>query len=375
MIKLARAETLIVALDYCLSCHGTCPTCVLTKDERLLQKPAMSVRTAISALETIAPMYPSIGHLALGVGRGNNLMLPRDSIEDYLTISEAAERLMRFDNAVMEISTSLVGKIEPQIARASEIIEAFRMRKRRIDPRFVVVANTALASQKYWENLDLFLNAMEAARGGRRDGTGDIMQLNLATDSLPDVAALCETLSAYRFPVNLAWTPAFDAGSRTEQGLEAITRWIGDFYSAAKRIGFDTNVVTRIASTISLGIDTIPEAVANVAGSASNTVYVAPDGKWHEGFASVLAEMDPVRYDPLSVRDDGRNKVIGDMRAEVSRISKNGACMNCPHIPLCIATGAHKIGLIALRGHPNGTNACPSGMRNAFDAALKGCAR
>jgi hypothetical protein len=374
MIRLQRAKTLILALDYCLSCRGTCPTCVLSKDERLLAAPAMKVGTAIAAIETIAPMYPSIGHLALGVGRGNNLMLPKETIGDYLAIAAAAERTMTFDDGVMEISTSLVGKIAPQIERASQIIEAFKVTGRRMDPRFVVVANTALSSQQYWENLDLFLTSMEAARGGRRDGTGDIMQLNLATDSLPDVKAICEILSAYRFPVNLAWTPAFDAGSKSEEGLAAITGWIGEFHAQARRLGLDTNVVNRIDAVLSAGIGTIPEAVANVEGSAANTIYVAPDGQWHEGFASVLAEMDPIRYDPLSARGTGRAKVIGDMRTEVSRITRNGACMSCHHLPLCIATGAHKIGLIALRQHPHGTVNCPSGMRDAFESAAEGFA-
>jgi hypothetical protein len=334
----------------------------------------MKVETAVAAIETIAPMYPSIGHLALGVGRGNNLLLPHETIADYLEIAAAAERSMTFDDGVMEISTSLVGKVQPQIQRATEIINAFRAAGRRMDPRFVVVANTALASPQYWENLDLFLTSMESARGGRRDGTGDIMQLNLATDSLPSVKSLCEVLGVYRFPINLAWTPAFDAGSKSEEGLAAITSWIGEFHAEARRMGLDTNVVNRIDAAISSGIGTIPEAVANVVGSASNTIYVAPNGEWHEGFASVLAEMDPVRYDPHSARETGRAKVIGDMRSEVSRISRNGACMNCNHLPLCIATGAHKIGLIALRRHPNGTAACPSGMRAAFDAAVEGYA-
>lgn len=370
MIKLARAEQLIVALDYCLSCRGTCPTCVLSRSERLSTGPAMTVEAAVGALSAIAPMYPDIGHLALGIGRGNNLAMPEETVADFVAIARAVDGLFRFEDGVLEISTSLVGKIEPQIDRARRILRTFRQARTRLDPRFVVVANTALASAPYWRNLDKFIRSMEDERGGRADGTGDILQLNVATGSLPEPEMLCATLSEYRFPVNVTWAPAFDPGARTEEGLEALTTWIGRFYRASRDTGLDANIVTRTAGALSVGAETLPDAIATVRGSAANVVYVAPNGSFHEGFTSVLAEMDPVRYDPASVTSEGSAAVVRDPTAEVLQLARNRACRLCPRLPLCVVAGAYRVGLIALRAHPKGTKVCPSGMRKAFDEAM-----
>ena len=363
-----QVESLIINLDYCLSCRGTCPTCVLGREERLSTQPALNVRDAVAAIEDIAPRYRVIGHLALGVGRGNNLMLPEESIGDYLTLAKAAERALKFRDAVMEISTSLVGKIEPQIERAVRIVRAFLREERRIDPRFVVVANTALSSEPYWRNLDRFIRELEQERGGHSDGNGDILQLNLATATLPDAEVLCRFLVDHRIPINLTWTPAFDPGAATEDGLRRLEEWIGRFYVLALKSGIDANVVNRIKAARELSIDSLPEAAETVMNSADNVIYVAPDGSWHHGFTSVLAEMDPVRYDPVCV-GDGHARVVGDVRNELRKFARNRACAVCPQLPTCVTTGAFRVGLIALRSHPGGTSSCPSGMRAAFMAA------
>lgn len=361
-------DYLIVATDYATVCAGTCPTCVLSRDERQFSGPATSVENIIMGLADTGMSYGKVKTVAVGIGRANVLALDPSSVSDIVTILSSAKTAFPGSEIIAEISTSLIGKIEPQIARAMQIVEATDSIG--IDARFVVVANTALNSEKYWANLDRFLTELEDFRGGReRDNNGDILQLALAIDSLPDPSNLADRLGRYHFPVNITWAPGHDKGAKEVEGLERLGIWLEKFYRLTDSRDMDSSLVNRIKAAISVGqFSTLPEAAHHAAQSSKAVVYIAADGQWHNGLFTALAEMDPVRFDPCG---EGRSMAAISAK-ELRRFITNPACAQCAFVGPCVTAGGHKIAQIALRNYSSGTSVCPNGLKGCFDAAMGG---
>lgn len=363
-MTISPIDYLIVAMDYATTCAGTCPTCVLTKVERDFAAPASSVESILNAMRKAGAAYEHAGTLAVGIGRANVLALPESSIAEIVDIMEGARSAFAFDKIIAEISTSLIGKIEAQIDRAKKL--SLALAERGFESRYVIVANTALSSEKYWGNLDRFLTEMEDFRGGRmEEGNGDILQLALAVDSLPDVTQLANRFKAYGFPINLTWAPGHDKGAADLQSLERLGLWLAAFYSHAVELGLDASIVTRIDNAMSQGVTSMMTGSRHAERSSEAVVYLSPDGNWHNGLFTALAEMDPVRFDPASERQT----MAGTSPKELRQIMANPACRTCPYIGPCVSVGGHKIGLIALRQHEKGTSVCPSGLKHCFALA------
>lgn len=355
---------LIVTMDYATTCAGTCPTCVLGKAERLETGPASSVEAISAGMKAAAAHYDFADTLAVGIGRANVLMLPHSSVAEIVHILQVAKREFKYGSIIAEISTSLIGKIEPQIGRAKELASALEAIG--VDARFVVVGNTALVSEKYWANLDQFLGAMEEYRGGRTtEDNGDILQLALSVESLPDPMKLVARMTDYRFPINLAWAPGHDYGARSEAGLERLQDWLAAFYDLSIIHGLDSSLVNRVNAAVDIAMPTLTEAAQHAARSSEAIVYIAPDGRWHNGLFTALAEMDPIRFDPVPM-----NRTMAGVSArELRQFMTNPACTACPFVGPCVSAGGHKIAQIALRNFAQGTQICPNGLQKAFARA------
>ncbi len=359
---------LVVAMDYTGTCRGTCPTCVLSLAERRSEAPLMTVASIEAGLARVAGAYPHVGSLFLTLGRGNTLVLPETSIDALIAVAQAAEAAVDYRHAAMEMSTSLVGRLEPQIDRAKAIMDRFQASGTDVDPRFLVVANTALSSAPYWRNIDRFLTEIEAYRGGRSvDGNGDIILLNVGIDSLPDVGWLEQFLCDYRFPVNLGWVPTFDQAAGDPNKLQVLARWLADFDAMAERLGLDANITNRAGPAMTNGAAGLDSLVHQIDRSIASIVYITADGHWHRGFNTLLADMDPVRFDPDAPRVAGQAQMVDNPRRDIARLMRNPACRACPHMGPCIAGGAYKLGLLTLRRHPGGTDVCPSAMNLVFE--------
>lgn len=355
---------LIVATEYATTCAGSCPTCVLSKEERLRPYPATTSAAIISGIEKAAAEYGHVGTLALGIGRANVLDLPDSSIDEIGLIVAGAAAAFHHDELVIEISTSLVGKIDRQIAQAMKIMKASEGWGG--DVRFVIVANTALHSEKYWRNVDVFYAAIEAARGAAgEDGHGDIIQLALALDSLPDPDDLATRIRHYRSPVNLTWAPAFDRGIAGEGSLLVMEKWLDRWFALTSEGDMDSSLVNRIRQSLGMLDSSMKDAAEHAEMSGRAVVYVGTDGTWHNGLFTVLAEMDPVRFDPAA----GGRAMSGTEPKELRRFLTNPSCSSCEFANACIASASHRIGMITLRQFPDGTEACPSGLRAAFASA------
>lgn len=357
---------LIVATDYATSCSGTCPTCVLSKEERLRPMAATMPELMLKGMRAAAETYSDVGTLAVGVGRANVLDLPEGSIDEIGRVAGGVQGMFGQRDTLLEISTSLVGKLDRQTARALRLLEASGGWN--ADVRFVVVANTALHSDKYWKNVESFMSSVEQARGEvGEDGNGDILQLALSLDSLPDPAELASRVSYQKAPMNLTWAPAFDRGLEREGALRRMGEWIVEWYRLTADGEMDSSLVNRVRQSLRMVDSGLKEAVEHARNSSAAVVYVRPDGRWHNGLFTVLAEMDPVRFDPEA---DG-GQMAATTPPELRRLMSNPACRDCPFVDACISSGSHRIGLMALRRFPQGTEDCPSGLRGAFEAAWK----
>jgi hypothetical protein len=326
--------------------------------------PASTVEAITKGMKTAAAHYDYAETLAIGIGRANVLMLPKNSIAEIVEILQVAKREFQYGSIIAEISTSLIGKIEPQIERAKELAKA--LDEIDVDARFVVVGNTALVSEKYWANLDHFLGSMEEFRGGRTiEDNGDILQLALSVESLPDAKNLAARMTGYRFPINIAWAPGHDRGARSAEGLQKLEEWLAEFYDLSIAHNLDSSLVNRIGTAIDVAMPSLTEAAQHAARSSEAIVYISPDGQWHNGLFTALAEMDPIRFDPVP-----NNKTMAGISArELRQFMTNPACAICPFVGPCVSAGGHKIAQIALRNFSTGTTTCPNGLKKSFAKA------
>lgn len=335
---------------------------MLGKAERLEKTPATSVDLIKEGMKSAAQSYTHAKILAVGIGRANVLSLPEESITEIVEILQYAKNTFDHDKIISEVSTSLIGKLDHQIDRAKAI--SLATAKIGVEAKFVVVGNTALVSEKYWNNLHRFLRSMEEFRGGSEiDENGDILQLALSSESLPDPQKLAGRVKDYRFPINIAWAPGHDHGSSDPEKLQNVGNWLADFYELGDELGLDSSLNFRIDGVVDLEVTSITEAVKQVQRSSEAIVYLKQDGSWHNGLFTALAEMDPVRFDKIV---PGRT-MAGISPKELRSFISNDACVQCPFIGPCISAGGHKIAQITLRNYVSGTNVCPSGLLKCFE--------
>ena len=360
-------ERLIVNLDYCGTCRGTCPTCVLTLDERLSTKPLMQTDDIVSAFTDIFSHYgTSFKRFVVGFGRGNHLVLGGETIDDILDVVDFIENQVVSEEMLIEVSTSLVGKIDKQIQRAIQIIEAAKRRGLRADFRFVVVANVGVSSHKYWQNVVKFMDALIEYRGGNYSGTGDIIQINLALNDLPELSSLKDTVFKYRSPLNIAWVPAFDKDAGNAAQRDKLEEWLAVFYESGEENGLDTNISNWGNRSIKFKEYSVSEFDAQISVSGDTLLYVSTDGSYHYGYPTIMADMDPVRFDPLSIKDGNlRQSSISNDKDYMSLLRHRG-CRECPYFTSCVHSGGYRIALIAARNAAKKSNMCLSGLRSAF---------
>jgi hypothetical protein len=364
-------ENLAINFDYCGSCSGTCQTCLLTAEERAQDRALLSVSRIGAVLSEIASdVTRRPRRLILGIGRGNNLVLPESALRDYKRIATAATDLFDYEEGLVEVSTSLVGKLEPQMDRAKAILDLLGGLDRPYDAKFVVVGNTALSSEKYWRNLDTFFRAMRDYRGGNVDGNGDIILLNLGIASLPDLDWLSGFLTDFHSPVNITWVPSVDPASASEEGLRKLEGWIADLHDLGVWRGLDLNIVQRLHGALkSKSFDT-SALDKHVAMSANTALFVSPDGAWHYGLASVLVDMDPVRFEAGFKDAAGVGHLVDDPHRDRVRLLRNPTCRTCQFFHVCVAAGTYRIALSVLRRHPQGLSCCPCAMKETFRRAM-----
>lgn len=360
------APLLIVNIDYSGRCAGACPVCALSTAER-------DSATAFLTSEPVAAAFGDLakrGHhrmetLVIGVGRGNMLALGDGIADDLVRIAQAAEQSFSFDKGLMEISTSVMGRLEDQIARADHVLDAFDRAQMRMDARFVVVANAAQDSDNYWRHLDAFLTHLTHRRGGPdQDGSGDVLVLNLALDRLPDIDVLIGRIGHYRFPVNVTWAPTLDPAARDPARLYAFEHWLASWHHAMCDHGMDGSLVTRAAEGWRHRHSDRETLLAQLGGNGAVLMFIDKQGGVHQGFSSVSADMDPVRFaSGIGDAAGGGLRMMVSPEQELARLLRWPACRGCDQLAGCVISGAHKSALLTISGLTPDAGLCPSGMR------------
>ncbi|GAB5390331.1 MAG: hypothetical protein Alpg2KO_32990 [Alphaproteobacteria bacterium] len=366
-----QQETFILNIDYCGNCRGVCPSCILTADERARTTPFLTVPQIADSFARYGDDLRRVKELIIGVGRGNILTLDPRYDDDLVGIARAAEQQFAFEGGVMELSTSLVGKYDHHVARAKSIVKRFAHEGLRFDPRFVVVANTAIdTSPNYWRNIRIFCEQMQDFRGGG-DGAGDILLLNLNIANLPDIDMLRELLAGYRFPVNITWTPWHDPDLGNDLALRDVETWLAEFYALAMDEGLDSNVINYTHLAMDVGALTPPQVVEHIENSGESLAFIDQDGVWHKGSPSVVGDLDPVRYWPKP--GDGAKALITDAKGDFATLFRARPCRACAHVTTCVTSGAWHGAMVTCGKRPElmQSDLCPAGTRSLFSLAQK----
>lgn len=362
-----RQKILVVNVDYVGSCSGSCPVCALSDEERASTRPFLTPGQVQNVFRQIHQRgYVLCEDLVLAMGRGNMLDVGDDIIEQLNAVAADAVNWFSFERGLMEISTSLMGKLSEQIERAERIIERFRQADHGIQPRFTIVANAANTSPSYWRHLRQFTDHMAAVRGNR-DGDGDILLINLSLGHLPPVDKLIEYLDGYRSPINLTWAPMLDAAGDKPEAYEELENWLAAWYAAASASDLDSSLVNRTRECMAFDAMDTDELKLHMMSHGNKLLYVDSSGMLHHGFTSICADMDPVRFQQVPVQDqNGSMRMIASPDQELAELLKFSACRGCAHLKSCVVSGSYKIALLNDQRLPRRSHACPSGMRSVF---------
>ncbi|MBV6633529.1 MAG: hypothetical protein KI792_10930 [Alphaproteobacteria bacterium] len=370
-------DTLIINLDYVGSCAGSCPVCALSAIERKRQQAFLNLDQIEHALdEAAAQGATQAENLVLGIGRGNVLDLGPDTADRLNEIAHAASDRFQFNHGLAEIATSVMGRLSDQIESATRIHEQMTSASHGIDPRFVVVANAANTSAKYWEHLCSFIDHMSGLRG-HGDGSGNILLINLSLGDLPPVEQLLEFVGHYRFPVNVTWAPPIDPVGNEPARYEALEEWLLKWYAASVSNGMDSSLVQRTKEAMFSNSLDMGDLRAQIDGHGNMLLVVDNTGDLHYGFSSVSADMDPVRFasgasQGVQQPANGENqRMVKTPAHELAKLVRWRTCRACPYLAACVVSGGYKSGLLTIdrlleNEAPVTADVCPSGLRSVF---------
>lgn len=359
-----RYPNLNLNLDFCGTCHGSCVGCLLSDEER--RRPTAFLRPndldpLVSALQQAGwGGQLSVEHLVLGFGRGNTLMLSDTEWQDLYAIARRLKNVVPHAHCSVEISTSLIGKIEPQIATA--------LRRREeapdLDLRFVVVANADLFSDGYWLNLRRFFERMAQARGGG-EHSGDVVVLNLHANRLPKVQDLLDRVQGVPFPVNVVVLPLYRTGFPEDRALNdhlhAVEAWWAEWARGAQDAGLDSNLVNYLDAH-GHAWSGLGGAHANLLASRDSVWFVQKDGQVNPGLFTVFGDMDPVRTAHRLMQP------FPPLNTLSRRLMKAPACVGCPVFTTCYGSGGavHAVLNQQAMGPSDDPSVCWSGLRQAL---------
>ena len=222
----------VINLDYCGFCHGNCNGCMLTELERKTPNAFYDYNeikpTLDKIIEDVKEKSLNIKNLVITFGKGNTLLLNEKHRNEINVIADYIKKNINHEEYHIEISTSLIGKIDYQIEIAKTMIQHDKYKI-----KFNVVANMDLFSKTYWENIDKFFNALTNYRGGNIDGNGDILVLNVHANKLPPVDFIIDKIKNYRFPVNVVMLPFYTLNNNvniTKKDFDNVEEWNNELY-------------------------------------------------------------------------------------------------------------------------------------------------
>lgn len=355
-----QAESRILNFDYCGNCHGKCTACLLTEEERRRDTPFLNRTQIGQAIVNAARHLPETQFLAIGVGRGNTLTLQESSIEDIAYLAAKAREEIVFEEGILEVSTSLVGKLDEQIERAKKI-EARVEASSGLETRFVVVINPELSSDGYWRLVRNFFEEMESSRRGHTESPGDIAVVNLSAAALPNAREFARRMDGWHFPVNVAWVGGVDGGMAGWQAIDQVGRWFANFYEESLLLDLDCSLISRAKNTLSAteaggDLGTLQDMARAVGESL---VFVDHMGHVHRGAFTLLGDMDPMRFP------------MGNKEVSVAPMLRNRSCQVCTYLSACIHAGGAQLYTANVRAMGETVVGCMTGLKAVFEKAVE----
>lgn len=355
------SDEIQIELDDVYACPGSCPGCVLTKDERKVSAPDMSNEVRHKILRLLPEYIKTLSGLKtinITYGIADHLLMPVDYL---LEIYEDAANV--FDdvglNGSVFMTTSVIGKTEMVYSKLDALASATEKRKVRLFP-IVVLDPAKLEHHKFGT-----IYADHIAYAKKRFGVVDLA-INLSTQAIQDITPkeLVDFAESHGFrEVTVNWVPTVDNVLATYSPLELkkLEAWLLDFALRSAGAEIESSYVPVIKRSYdawrcvadsndeseSLGVlpvveKIIPETLRkSIQFDHKGNVF----GKWE-------AVGDVPSNERVNFKVWGNILDVDSLETLVSsgvltstlsavKATSYGPCVKCVYAPLCASTGFH----------------------------------
>lgn len=347
-------KQLIINMEYFLQCFGHCSGCFLSEEER--QESNVYKNTLLLPLLNLSKKYKKIEieHLVVGLGRGNILNLSAASLEEMLSFISKIESLFQYKKITLEISTSLIGKIDLQIEKALFLLS------RNKNIYFNLVINSELTSSTFWQNIGRFYQATSSYRINNwnwTDNYGDILVLNINPENLPDLNFIENFTLSYGSPINISIFPF--QNKITKDSLKKLNDWTNTLWYKFK--DKDLNIKNYLVNLNASNIENNLENMNQYQSYTEKSYYfIDKMGKLINGSLSIMGEVDKIRL----LEKFGLKLNINEA---YTSMQKHKACRLCPYQKECLLSGSY-LNFMANKKNYNDGTYCLSGYKNIFSA-------
>lgn len=344
----------IVNIDYYGGCAGHCQGCFIPEVERKNQTVYFNEDTIKKNLDLILAQnknqWNKYTQLVLALNRGNFLTFDLDRLKIIFQHFKSFAKATEIQNIKVELSTSLIGKLGPQIEQAKTLIKLANP----LNLSFALTANPDLLSKNYWQNLDTFLLGISEHRGGGEE-SGDILNVIVASDSLPD-SKLWNDFTHYKFPVNLIVVPF--TKKATDEQITSLSDFILKTTKIAKEHKMDLNVINVSGYTNQFSNGGLLESLQSQ-NHASSAVVINKNGELKKGHFSVFGDIDFLRMKEKIKRDFSEVDIA-------KKFLKNKYCQQCQFNAWCVRNSGHYFAAWNMDMISN-HNQCLSGLEKTLD--------
>jgi len=382
----------LLAIEYCGNCHGTCDGCALSSEQLNSSVPFIDIFDVESSISPYLRYLDDNGveNIAVEFGRGNHLTLESKYIDDIIHFAENIFYGYGFKHVNIEVSTSLIGNFNNQVDVAKKIIDAEQMFDGRVNFKFVIVSNTSISNNSYWNKIKSFMkiaathreeHIIDYAKKNRLpplpkniDGCGDILILNISPKKLPDIHLIYRHISGIKSPINLSWW--FNDGMAatiTGGDIANVEQFLFDFVSYSKFKNIDCSFSETINSFLDTRVSAEKVELKKMINDSMEkySIFVNHDGVVLPSFFTPFGLVEAGRV--TCIDTDSNFKDLDDARdmhakGLIKSILTSKSCGQCPVMDVCVHTGIMNIGMMNIKNLTSGKiEGCPAAARKAIE--------
>lgn len=350
---------LIINTELFLQCYGNCSGCFLTQEERVSTNTQFELIK--SGLSQLAQQYKEvhIKKLVIGFGRGNLLNFSLDQLNQLSELITWCEKSFTYEDITFEISTSLIGKIEQQIANAKYLLSTSK------NIFFNIVINSEITSKSFWNNFQQFYNyTAEIRKGwGWLEDWGDILVLNVNPQKLPDLEWIKEISENHKSPININLFP-FEHAQKIILNSEivSVNEWVNNLWDILD--GKDFNMKNYLEQLHSIDFDLNPTDLQHYyVHTEKSYIFIDKLGTITKGISSIMGEVDFPRLIEKYSLDP-------NMLFAYRKMQRTLACMDCNYQKECLVSGAF-LNYLSNTDKIKDKSVCASGYQTVFMKSKK----